>query len=51
MSPDERRETMFEMDIAEIATCDVFLFVLDGRIPDEGACVELGLAFKRLQRR
>lgn len=23
---------------------DVFLFVLDGRVPDEGACVELGMA-------
>ena len=45
MSPDERRKTMFEMDLAEISACDVFLFVLDGRIPDEGACVELGLAY------
>lgn len=23
---------------------DVFLFMLDGRVPDEGACVELGMA-------
>jgi nucleoside 2-deoxyribosyltransferase len=45
MSPDERRKAMFEMDLAEISACDVFLFVLDGRIPDEGACVELGLAY------
>ena len=45
MSPDERRKTMFEMDLAEISACDIFLFVLDGRIPDEGACVELGLAY------
>jgi len=45
MSPDERRKAMFEMDLAEISSCDVFLFVLDGRIPDEGACVELGLAY------
>ena len=45
MSPDERRKTMFEMDLTEISACDVFLFVLDGRIPDEGACVELDLAY------
>ena len=45
MSPDERRKIMFETDLAEITACDVFLFVLDGRIPDEGACVELGLAY------
>ena len=23
----------------------MFLFVLDGRVPDEGACVELGIAY------
>jgi hypothetical protein len=29
----------------KILECDVFLFVLDGRVPDEGACVELGVAY------
>ncbi len=24
---------------------DTFIFVLDGRVPDEGACVELGIAY------
>ena len=24
---------------------DIFLFILDGRVPDEGACVELGIAY------
>lgn len=24
---------------------DIFLFVLDGRVPDNGACVELGIAY------
>ena len=23
----------------------IFLFILDGRVPDEGACVELGIAY------
>lgn len=45
MSPDERRKAVFAMDRDEITACDIFLFVLDGRIPDEGACVELGLAY------
>lgn len=36
---------MFELDKSKIFECDVFLFVLDGRVPDEGACVELGLAY------
>lgn len=45
MRPDERRAAIFELDTAMILACDVFLFILDGRIPDEGACVELGIAY------
>jgi nucleoside 2-deoxyribosyltransferase len=44
MSREERREAMFELDRTKIFEADVFLFVLDGRVPDEGACVELGMA-------
>lgn len=33
---------VFEKDIAAMNSCDVFLFLLDGRVPDEGACVALG---------
>ena len=44
MMADERREAMFELDKSKIFESEVFLFVLDGRVPDEGACVELGLA-------
>ena len=44
MSPNERRRAMFDLDEARIRESDVFLFVLDGRVPDEGACVELGIA-------
>lgn len=44
MSPDERRRAMFDLDETKIQESDVFLFVLDGRVPDEGACVELGIA-------
>jgi nucleoside 2-deoxyribosyltransferase len=51
MTPDERRAAIFSLDTAKIMECDVFLFVLDGRVPDEGACVELGIAYcqKQLQ--
>ena len=45
MSPDERRQAMFELDRSRILEADVLLFVLDGRVPDEGACVELGIAY------
>ncbi len=44
MTPDQRRRATFELDRERILACDVFLIVLDGRIPDEGACVELGIA-------
>ena len=44
VSREERPEAMFELDSTRILEADVFLFVLDGRVPDEGACVELGMA-------
>lgn len=50
MTREERRIATFELDRDQIITADVFLFILDGRVPDEGAAVELGIAYmdKRL---
>ena len=45
MSNDELQKTIFETDRDNVLQADIFLFVLDGRVPDEGACVELGLAY------
>ena len=45
MAPQERRHAMFQLARTRILEADVFLFVLDGRVPDEGACVELGIAY------
>lgn len=45
MTPEERRHAMFHLDRTRILASDVFLIVLDGRVPDEGACVELGIAY------
>ena len=45
MSRDQRRKVLFEMDRDQIFNSDIFLFLLDGRVPDEGACVELGMAY------
>jgi hypothetical protein len=45
MSREERRQVMFKLDRDEILAADVFLFVLDGRVPDEGASVEFGIAY------
>ena len=38
-------QAVFQLDKAQLLAADVFLFLLDGRVPDEGACVELGLAY------
>ena len=40
-----KREAIFTLDRDRVFDCDVFLFVLDGRVPDEGASVELGMAY------
>lgn len=36
---------IFESDLNGIKNCDILIFFLDGRVPDEGACVELGMAY------
>src|SRR5258708_38912093 len=45
MTQEECRKAIFELDKQQIFACDIFLFLLDGRVPDEGACVELGMAY------
>lgn len=36
---------IFELDVKEIQKSDILLLIIDGRVPDEGACVELGIAY------
>lgn len=38
------REKIFRADVNGVRDCDILLLLLDGRVPDEGACVELGMA-------
>jgi nucleoside 2-deoxyribosyltransferase len=45
MTSEELTRTVFTTDRDKILEADIFLFVLDGRVPDEGACVELGIAY------
>jgi nucleoside 2-deoxyribosyltransferase len=45
MSSDERCRAIFALDRDKVLEADILLFVLDGRVPDEGACVELGIAY------
>ena len=36
---------IFKRDISEIQKSDIVVFVMDGRVPDDGACVEIGYAY------
>lgn len=44
MTNQEKAKAIFELDKEEMLSSDIFFFVLDGRIPDEGACVALGMS-------
>lgn len=41
----EAREHIFRLNIREVKAADFVVFVLDGRVPDEGACIEAGIAW------
>lgn len=45
MSQTEVSRLIFTTDYENIQKNDLFVIVLDGRVPDEGACVALGLAY------
>lgn len=44
-SEEELTAMIFDLDSSEVNKADIIFMNLDGRVPDEGACVELGIAF------
>ncbi|MBN2898649.1 MAG: nucleoside 2-deoxyribosyltransferase domain-containing protein [Clostridia bacterium] len=44
MTVEKRAKAIFDLDKEHLLSSDIFLYVLDGRIPDEGAAVALGMA-------
>ena len=38
-------DIIFPLDVQNVKNCDIIFMNLDGRVPDEGACVELGMAY------
>jgi len=44
-SEEELIKMIFDLDCSEVKKADILFMNLDGRVPDEGACVELGIAF------
>ncbi|MDW7728117.1 MAG: nucleoside 2-deoxyribosyltransferase [Candidatus Methanoperedens sp.] len=45
LEKDDAIQMIFQKDVEKIKDCDFIVFVMDGRVPDEGACVEIGLAY------
>ncbi len=41
----EKTDMIFRKDRDEVLKADILFMTLDGRVPDEGACVELGIAY------
>lgn len=38
-------DIIFKKDLNEIRNSDIIIFIMDGRVPDEGACLEVGYAY------
>jgi len=45
LTEEELAKTIFEKDLENVQNADIIFMIVDGRVPDEGACVELGLAY------
>ena len=43
-NPKQTRQEVFDGDVDAIDACDGIIAILDGRVPDEGMCIELGMA-------
>ena len=44
-SEEELTKMIFDLDAGEVKKADIVFMNIDGRVPDEGAAVELGLAY------
>ena len=45
-----KRRHLFQVDCENLDWCDTILFILDGRVPDEGASFELGYCYAKGKR-
>ena len=45
-----KRKFLFNLDCEHMDWCDIVLFIFDGRVPDEGACFELGYCYAKGKR-
>ena len=42
---EELIKKIFDLDAGQVRKADIIFMNIDGRVPDEGACVELGIAY------
>ena len=47
MTLDQARHHIFTQNLEAVEAADILIFNLDGRVPDEGACIEAGVAYGR----
>lgn len=45
MNVHQARDSIFERNRLAVTESDIILFILDGRAPDEGACIEVGIGY------
>ena len=45
LSDEEMTKTIFDLDYKRVSDADIVFMNIDGRVPDEGGCVELGMAY------
>lgn len=45
VGPSKARRMIFEKDFTAVRDADIIVIVLDGRVIDEGACIELGIGY------
>lgn len=45
-----KQNYLFKLDCDHMDWCDTILFLFDGRVPDEGACFELGYCYAKGKR-
>ena len=50
LTEEEKTKKIFNKDCEELLKADIVFVLLDGRVPDEGACIELGIAYSNNKR-
>ena len=50
LTEEQKITKIFNKDLEEVLKADIVFVLLDGRVPDEGACIELGIAYANKKR-